>query len=197
MVKQIFSITVMAALVAACSTRPREFRADLAAPAQDVSAFDRDMRQCQVLVRSGAKKDFKGTVAQIGLGSGVGLAAGVGASTVAASSISTASLGSAINGAAGAAATGAATALVVAPLAAFGVARIIRSGREKRYKSALGTCLSEYGYSVSSWQKQPKLKRADIAAAKLLMTASQGGEAAAGGCSQAGADGSEQPCLKK
>ena len=189
MVKQIVSIAVMATLGAACSTRPREFRADLAAPAQDVSAFDRDMRQCQVLVRSGAKKDFKGTVAQIGLGSGVGILAGGGVGAAAATA-STATF----NGVVGAAT---ATTLFVGPLASFGVSRIIRSGREKRYKSALGTCLSEYGYSVSSWKKQPKLKRADIAAAKLLMTANPVREAAAGGCSQAGADGSGQPCLKE
>ena len=128
MAKPILSVLAIAGLLTACSSRPREFRAELSASAPDVSVFDREMRQCQILVRGGIKKDFKRTIVQTALGSGVGYVAGLAVSSAVISGVSATSLSSAINGVVVAGSAGAAASLAAGPLVAFGVSRVIRQG---------------------------------------------------------------------
>lgn len=146
------SMAIAAVLLSACSTRPREFRAQLEAPPPDAQTFERDMRRCQIMVRRGVKKDFTGTAAQAMLGTGGGIGAGALAG----------GLGTTLSSSVG---IGASAMFVVGPLVGFGVSRAIRSGREKKYKEALGSCMAEYGYGVADWQKQKRLTKAEIAAA--------------------------------
>jgi hypothetical protein len=161
------AVTVIAifALVGGCSTRPREFRADIAASPPEARNFDADMRQCQVMVRQGVKKDFKRTAAQVALGTGGGIAIGGAVASAAAANATT------LSGAFGAMGAGAAAMTVAGPLIGFGVSRMIRTGREKKYRAALEACLGEYGYQVAGWKKQKKLTKAEIADAVAAMQA--------------------------
>lgn len=43
--------------------------------------------------------------------------------------------------------------------AGIGVSRVIRSGREKRIKTALASCLGEYCHSVDSWTLVKKVRK--------------------------------------
>jgi hypothetical protein len=150
--RQVLIIVVIASLTMGCSTRPREFRAQLAAPTTDEQKFEQDMRLCQVMVRRGFQSNFKAAAAQVLMGTGGGVVAGSVAGSFGTTLSSAIGLGSG--------------ALVVAgPLIGFGVSRAIRSGREKKYKAALTTCLSEYGYAVATWEKQKRLTKAEIAGA--------------------------------
>jgi starvation-inducible outer membrane lipoprotein len=49
-------VLILALVSTACSTRPREFKAQLGSPAADQSAFDVDLLRCQVMVRRGAAR---------------------------------------------------------------------------------------------------------------------------------------------
>lgn len=146
----------IAVCASGCSTRPREFRPTLASPTTDQSKFDETLLQCQVMVRRGVKGNFATTAAQLGAGS----AGGIAASALAASAFSGATTSGFVNGAAITA--GGSALLVVGPLAGFGVSRLIRTSREKKYKAALGTCLSEFGYSAQGWDKQKKLSKEQV-----------------------------------
>jgi hypothetical protein len=160
MMKHIASLIVITASLSACSTRPREFRAVLDKPAAEQDAFEKDLFKCQIMVRRGIKGDFKTTAGQALAGGGGFMAAG----SIAASALSTStSLGTAIG-------TSAAFASVGGPLVGFGVSRIIRSKREKKYRASLNSCLSEYGYSVASWEKQKRHKKEAVKKAIAEMT---------------------------
>jgi hypothetical protein len=165
MAKQMGVAIAAVALVSGCSTRPREFRANVVASLPVERNFDTDMRECQVMVRKGIKKDFRRTAAQVAAGAGGGIAIGVAATSVALSNATT------LSGALGATSVGGAAMSVGGPLIAFGVSRIIRTGREKKYRAGLESCLGEYGYQVAGWEKQKKLTKAEVAAAVAAMQA--------------------------
>jgi hypothetical protein len=165
MAKRAVVVIAIVTLASGCSTRPREFRANVVASPPVERNFDTDMRQCQVMVRKGIKKDFRRTAAQVVAGAGGGLVVGTAVAGVAAANATT------LSGAFGAASAGGAAMSVGGPLIAFGVSRMIRTGREKKYRAALETCLGEYGYQVAGWEKQKKLTKAEIAAAVAAMQA--------------------------
>lgn len=151
-------------LTSGCSSRPREFRAKLATSAATPDRFEQDLTLCQVLVRKGVRGNFKTTAAQVGTGAVVGTLGAAAVGTIAASSA--ASAGSGFNILAGSGIGAASTALpIIGTAAAFGMSRIIRSGREKKYKAALGMCMTEYGYAVEGWEVQKRLTKAAVAEA--------------------------------
>lgn len=161
-----------AMLVTGCSTRPRNFTANLSAPVADRTEFENDFRRCQTLVRGGHLSGFRAAASKIAVGSGVisgGIAvgavgAGVGASTVGAGT-GWSSVGAGL-GAAAAAAT------VFVAAAGFGVTRLIRGGRERKYKQAMANCLAEYGHGVASWSKLSRREDAAQIAAQRAILAS-------------------------
>jgi hypothetical protein len=134
-------LALVATTASGCSTRPREFRAQLAQPAAVPANFDRDMRFRQVLVRRGVKKDSAGSAAQVALLAG--------------------SLGTTFSSSIGLGASGM---FVAGPLVGFGVSQVIRSGRERKYRAALTTCMAEYGYSVAGWERQQRLTKPEVEA---------------------------------
>ena len=154
----ICALVGVAMLVSGCSTRPRNFTAELSAPVVDRMAFEGDFRTCQTLVRQGRKSGFKNAAA-------MGLVGGVGAVGGGAALASAGLVGVNIG-------TGAVSALTYAVpfigvFAGFGMSRAIRSGREGKYKRAMATCLDEYGYGVSRWSAVKKRDdAAQITAAK-------------------------------
>ena len=156
--KMILATAAAAMLATGCSTRPRNFTAELSAPVPDRMAFESDFRTCQTMVRQGRKSGFKDAAA-------MGLATGVGAVGGGAALASAGLIGVNIG-------TGAVSALTYAVpfigvFAGFGVSRAIRSGREGKYKRAMNTCLDEYGYGVSRWSTvKKKDDAAKIAAGK-------------------------------
>ncbi len=136
-----------------CSTRPRNFSANLSAPVADVTSFERDYRVCQELVNRGHSSNFKGA-AVTALASG-GAFFGVG----------TALYGAGAMGISGGAAVASAAVPVIGVLAGFGVSRAIRGGRERKFKRNMSSCLGEYGHKVDGWTK---LRRREDAVAHAV-----------------------------
>ncbi len=157
--------TAIAALAAislagGCSTKPRNFSANVAAPVQDRAAFESDYRTCQTLVSQGKGSNFKASAATV-LATGVGTV-GSGAAIAASGAVGITSTGGA---------TVATAAMpVIGVLIGFGVSRAIRSGRERKFKRNMTACLGEYGYAVANWNKIRKREDpASIASAKAMV----------------------------
>ena len=167
----ICALTGVAMLVTGCATRPRNFTAELSAPVADRMAFESDFRTCQTLVRQGRKADFKS-------GAATALATGVGTVGAGAAMAGTGLVGITTGG--GAAALATAAMPIVGVFLGFGVSRMIRSGKEGKYKRAMDACLDEYGYGVSRWSAVKKKEdAAKIAAAKASVSVPVGETVAA------------------
>lgn len=156
----ICAATIAAVMLSGCSTRPRNFSAELAAPVPDRAAFANDYRTCQQLVAAGHRSDFK--VKAVAATAGTAGALGTGAILAPA----TMTIGA--GGGAGMAAAAVAMP-VVGVLAAFGISRAIRGGKEKKQRQAMSDCLAEYGYTVDGWNKLGKREDAAQAAADAAM----------------------------
>lgn len=157
----------MATALAGCSTKPRNFAASVSTPVADRVAFERDYRTCDSLVRSGHQSDFRaagrGVAVSMGAaGAGVGTAAAVG------STAGTASGWGGIGAGMGAAAAAATLAVGVV---GFGLTRLIRGGREQRYKKRMAACLNEHGYQVADWEKLKKREDAAVFASQQVTVA--------------------------
>lgn len=146
-------LVAVSVMASGCSTRPRNFAANVSTPVADRIAFENDYRTCQSLVRAGHSSNFKGAAATLATTGVATLGAG-------AAVVST-GLGG-VNIATGAASASLAAVPFIGLLAGFGVSRAIRGGKERKFKRAMSDCLSEYGYSVGTWTK---LKKRDDAAA--------------------------------
>ena len=139
----------LAASISACSTKPRTFSAAVIPlnTAQGGSTSESvTFETCNQMVRTGRKNGFVSAAAQ-GAAGGVGVLAG--AAGVAASG--TIGIGTTAGGAILSAAIP-----FVGLAAGFGVNRLIRSGRERKYKAAMTTCMNEFGYDVVEWTRAPK-----------------------------------------
>lgn len=149
-------LVALSVMASGCSTRPRNFSANVSAPVADRMAFENDYRTCQDLVRSGHKSGFRaaGTTAAISAG-----AVGGGVGAFAATTGGTASGWGGVGAGLG---TAAAAATMAVGVLGFGLTRLIRGGREHRFKERMSTCLGEYGYEVAGWEK---LKKRDDPAA--------------------------------
>ena len=144
------ALCLAAALSAsACSTRPRNFSATVTpapaaqlAPRTETAAF----ADCNTLVRSGHKGNFAAAAAS---GAAGGVAVFGSAAAVAASGtvgMATSSAGYALS----------AAIPFVGLAAGFGMNRMIRAGRERKYKRTMTSCMQELGYDVVDWTKAPK-----------------------------------------
>lgn len=154
------ALAAVSVLASGCSTRPRNFTAELSAPVVDRMAFEGDFRTCQTLVRQGHKSNFKGAAASA-LATGVGTV-GAGAAMASAGMVGITSSGGA--------ALATAAMPVVGVFLGFGVSRMIRSGKEGKFKRAMDACLDEYGYGVSRWSAVKKRDdAAKIAATKATI----------------------------
>jgi hypothetical protein len=138
---------VAALACTACSTKPRTFSATVK-PAGTLAASQGEgeaYATCNQLVRKGHKGNFA-SAAATGAAGTAGVAGGAG--------LAFAGLGGSSWGAAGATATAAMPIIGIA--AAFGMNRMIRSGREKSYRKHMSTCLGELGYDVVDWTRMKK-----------------------------------------
>ena len=142
-----------AVALSGCSSRPREFTPTLSPMAADQAAFDKDYAECGRLLVEG-KLDSSGRAASAGAGAATGAGVAVAGGALASSTIPAA-------GAALASAT-----VILLPFAviggAWGMARMKRAKKEKAIKTAMGGCLAERGYQVTSWVKADN--KADIKA---------------------------------
>lgn len=149
---------------AGCSTRPRTFSATVtpinnAAPVPQSEALA--FANCNAQVRQGRQSGFAkaavtGAAATVGLYGGAGIAT----SGIAGGSLSAAG------------ASAAAAVPIIGFAAAFGMNRLIRSGREKKYKRTMATCMNELGYTVVDWTKVPKKQPATATLAPAAITTS-------------------------
>lgn len=144
------ALCLVAALSAsACSTKPRNFSAMVTpvATSQIAAQSEADVfSTCNGLVRNGHKGNFASAAAS---GAAGGAAMFGGAAAVAASG--TVGIGATTAGAVMSAAIP-----FVGLAAGFGVNRMIRSGRERKYKRVMTSCMQELGYDVVDWTKIPK-----------------------------------------
>ena len=160
----ICALVGVAMLISGCSTRPRNFTAELRAPVPDRAAFENEFRTCQTLVRQGRKAGFKNAATGLAVGSGA-VGAGLAVGSMTAGGVYS---GYGAAGAAAGAALMATTAVI--GIAGFGLTRLIRGGKERKYKRTMDACLTEYGYSVDSWAKvNKKDDAAKIAASKATV----------------------------
>ncbi len=161
------ALLVAGSLTSGCSTRPRNFTANLTAPVAERSVFESNFRTCQALVRQGHTSNFKGAAA-------TALATGVGTVGAGAAIAGTGLVGITTTG--GGAAAASLAMPIVGVLIGFGISRAIRGGREGRFKRAMDSCLNEYGYSVRSWTKLHKNDDAARVAAQLATVHGTGPE---------------------
>lgn len=148
----IAGICAAALMASGCSTKPRQFSAQVRPVAEPVSTAGLPQGEaavfssCDGMVRSGRKGEFASAAASTGaataavLGSVAGVAAsgtvGIGASTA----------GYALM-----------TAVPFVGIAAgLGMNRLIRGGRERGYRKHMTTCLAEMGYEVAQWDRAGK-----------------------------------------
>jgi len=160
--RNVLAAATLATALSACSTRPRNFAAEVSTPVTDRVAFESDYRTCQSLVKAGHNNGFKTAATTTAISAGaVGAGAGVAAMGAGGTYSSF--------GAAGAAAgTVLAAATVVAGVAGFGLTRAIRGGKERKFKRNMTTCLDEYGYTVADWEKLKKREDTAAAAARFV-----------------------------
>lgn len=133
----------------ACSTKPRTFSATVKPAAASLAVNQGEAQSfgtCDQLVRKGHKGNFTSVAASGAAGAVAGAAGGIG---VSASAIGGSSFSTALT-------AGSVAMPVIGVAAAFGVNRMIRSGRERKYRKNMGLCLSELGYDVVDWTRMKK-----------------------------------------
>lgn len=138
-------------VLAACSSRPREFVPAFKAAPADQARYEMDYEKCRTLVAKGQRSGFGAQVAS----AGTGVAAGVGVP------LGIAALGEAATYAV------ASTAVVLMPLvgvgAAWGMAKRKKNRKEREIKGATALCLSEHGYAVTGWEVGKRRTKANAA----------------------------------
>ena len=155
--KSALAAAALATALSGCSTRPRNFAAEVSTPVADRLAFEQDYRTCTRLVASGHQGNFKAAAA-----TGLAGAAGTVGATAAAATVGGIGIGGAT--------TAASVAIPgIGLLAAFGVNRAIRGGKERKFKRNMGACLGEYGYEVAEWEKLEKRDDSAAYAARHVM----------------------------
>lgn len=153
-----FLVLAFALACSACSSRPRSFAPDLAAPPADPQQFDAAWKQCRAEVA--ARTDQRSGRLVSGV---AGAAAGAG--TVAAVGAATAGTYATYGGAA--AALGAT--IIAAPVAliggAWGISKIKKNKKEKAIKHATAECMAAAGHPVHDWRALSKKEARAIDAA--------------------------------
>lgn len=138
--------TLAAVLVCSgCSSRPRSFAPQLAAPPADQQGFDAAWKRCRADVAARTdQRSGRLSSATVGAATGVGASAAVGVATAG----TYATYG-------GAAAAAGAT-IIAMPIAliggAWGVSKIKKNKKEKAIKLATAKCMKAAGYDVSDWR---------------------------------------------
>jgi len=149
----------IAIMLQGCSSRPREFRPNLAAApsAEQQAKFDKDVAECRDLLVAG-KLDTEGRLASAGAGAAAGAATMAGGAALASSA-----------GLYGGMAVASAT-VVLLPFAAVGgawmMANAKRSRKEKAIQKVMAGCLSERGHVIVGWEKTGKKMKVDPMAKK-------------------------------
>lgn len=138
---------MMLVLLAGCSTKPRDFRPALAVAPVNQDVQTRDFAVCKLMVDRGVRGNFVKQAAALTPGV-VGTTAGATISFVAATN-TFASLGT--TSTAGAATLSAALP-IVGTAASVAIAAGVKKSNEKKVKSAMGSCMKEYGHDVTAWQ---------------------------------------------
>jgi hypothetical protein len=124
-------------VLAGCSTKPRDFRPNLAVAPVNQDVQTRDFAVCKMMVDRGVRGNFAKQAAALTPGV-VGTTAGATISFVAASTAGAATLSTALP--------------IVGGAASVAIAAGLKRGNEKKVKSALGVCMKEYGHDVTDWK---------------------------------------------
>jgi len=145
--RRVSILVITAVALASCSSRPREFTAQLEAPPADSTGFEQIHESCRVQIAQGKRSGFlvsgaAGTAAAVGTGAaivgsaGPGMFAGVAAGAMAATVMPFIGIG-----------------------AAWGVAKAKKKKKERDVKQAMALCLTENGYTVSDWEVASRTER--------------------------------------
>lgn len=149
---------MMLALLAGCSTKPRDFRPNLAVAPVNPDVQMRDFAVCKMMVDRGIRGNYAKQAAVLtpgAVGATTGAVfAGIATSTAIGNGVASALSG----GTAATTSTAGATALsaalpIVGAAASVAIAASVKHGNEKKVKSALGACMKEYGHDVTTWQR--------------------------------------------
>jgi hypothetical protein len=162
---RVIATLAILSIASGCSTRPRNFAPQIAMPIADTIGFERDYRTCAELVAQGRASDFKAAAATMGA-AGAGVLGGAAVSVASVSAV----------GLTGAGMVATAALPGIGFLAGFAATRMIRSGKERKFKRRMEACLGEYGYTVGDWTRIGR--RADAAAVALTTVQTPAPEAA-------------------
>ena len=149
----------IAAMVAGCSSRPREYAPTMAAATSQAAraAFDKDVGECHQLLVAG-KLDSEGRLGSAGAGAAAGAATMAGGAALASSA-----------GLYGGMAVASAT-VVLLPFAAVGgawmMANAKRSKKERAIQQVMAGCLSQRGHTIVGWEKTGRKMKIDPMAKK-------------------------------
>jgi len=144
-------------LLAACSTRPRDFKPNMAVAPVNQGVQMRDFAVCKMMVDRGVRGNFsKQTVAlvpgAVGATAGFTVAYVAVVNAAASASVSVLTGGAATTSSTAGAATLSTALPIIGAAASVAIAAGIKKGNEKKVKSALGACMKEYGHDVATWQ---------------------------------------------
>ena len=151
---EIGAAVAIALMIGGCSSRPREYRATMAAPPSPEARakFAADEAECRQLLVAG-KLDSEGRLASAGVGAAAAGATAVGGAALASSA-----------GLYGGMAVDSAT-VVLLPFAAVGgawmMANAKRSKKEKIIQNVMAGCLTERGHTILGWEKTGKKMKVD------------------------------------
>ena len=158
--REIGAAMAIALVIGGCSSRPREYRPNLAAApptAEEQARFDKDVNDCKGLLVAG-KLDSSGRLASAGAGAAAGAATMAGGAALASSA-----------GLYGGMAVASAT-VVLLPFAAVGgawmMANAKRSKKEELIQNVMAGCLTERGHIIVGWEKTGKKMKVDPLAKK-------------------------------
>jgi hypothetical protein len=155
------ALMLLLALQAGCSTRPRDFRPNMVVAPVNQDVQMRDFAVCKMMVDRGVRGNFSKQAVALApgaVGATAGFAVGFAAVVSTAASGTVSAITSAITGTTATTTTtaGAATLSTALPIigaaASVAIAAGIKKSNEKKVKSALGTCMKEYGHDVTTWQ---------------------------------------------
>ena len=138
---------MMLVLMAGCSTKPRDFRPALAVAPVNQDVQTRDFAVCKLMVDRGVRGNFAKQAAALTpgvVGTTTGAAVGFAAAFNTAFSGGTTSTAGA--------ATLSAALPIVGTAASVAIAAGVKKSNEKKVKSAMGSCMKEYGHDVTAWQ---------------------------------------------
>lgn len=166
------TLMLLLILQAGCSTRPRDFKPNIAVAPVNQDVGMRDFAVCKMMVDRGIRGNYAQqaiALTPVTAGATAGFAASFAAGIAAAGQVTanavvtlgTGGLVTPTTTAASASTTLTTVVPILGAAASVAIAAGVKKGNEKKVKRALGSCMQQYGHEVATWQvdrsKTPEL----------------------------------------